>query len=187
MGRSQADKAVTHQRIVNIASRRFRERGLDGIGVAEIMMDAGLTVGGFYKHFGSRDDLVVEALAFALTDIETWADEAKVNLRRAVRLYLCPEHRDNLASACPLSIFANDVSRSSDASRSVFTDGLSRIVASLESSLGEMTAKQRRRRAMVLISACTGALALSRSVSDDALSRQLLREVAEGLIELVVA
>ena len=62
MGHSQADKAQTHERIVEIAARRMREQGLEGVGVAELMKEAGLTVGGFYKHFASRDALVAEAM-----------------------------------------------------------------------------------------------------------------------------
>ena len=62
MGHSRAEKAKTRERIVTLASKRFREKGLTGIGIAELMKEAGLTVGGFYKHFGSRDDLVAEAI-----------------------------------------------------------------------------------------------------------------------------
>src|ERR1700747_2643234 len=63
---SRAEKTRTHKRIVSLASKRFREKGLAGIGIAELMKGAGLTVGGFYKHFDSRDDLVAEALGSAV-------------------------------------------------------------------------------------------------------------------------
>jgi TetR/AcrR family transcriptional repressor of nem operon len=65
MGHSKAEKAETHKRIVKIASKRFREDGLAGVGISELMKEAGLTVGGFYKHFNSRDDLVAEAISSA--------------------------------------------------------------------------------------------------------------------------
>jgi len=65
MGHSRAQKAKTHKRIVSIASKKFREEGLAGVGIAELMKEAGLTVGGFYKHFDSRDDLVAEAVSSA--------------------------------------------------------------------------------------------------------------------------
>src|SRR5882672_9517707 len=68
MGHSQADKDDSHDRIVRVAAARFRETGVDGIGVADLMRDAGLTHGGFYRHFASRDDLVAEAIARALRD-----------------------------------------------------------------------------------------------------------------------
>ena len=81
MGHSQADKAQTHERIVAIASRRFRERGLEGIGVADVMKEAGLTVGGFYKHFDSREALVVEALA---ASFGTWQGQIGAQDRKSV-------------------------------------------------------------------------------------------------------
>ena len=74
MGYSKSDKAETHARIVKVAAKRFRERGLEGIGVADVMKEAGVTVGGFYKHFGSRDELVVEALATAFKDLDVWEE-----------------------------------------------------------------------------------------------------------------
>jgi TetR/AcrR family transcriptional repressor of nem operon len=66
MGHSKAEKTKTHKRIVAIASKKFREKGLAGVGIADVMKEAGLTVGGFYKHFDSRDDLVAEAVGSAL-------------------------------------------------------------------------------------------------------------------------
>jgi TetR/AcrR family transcriptional repressor of nem operon len=74
MGYSKSDKAETHTRIVKVAAKRFRELGLEGIGVADVMREAGVTVGGFYKHFGSRDELVVEALAAAFKDLDVWEE-----------------------------------------------------------------------------------------------------------------
>ncbi len=74
MRHSKRDKAETHARIVSVAAKRFRERGLEGIGVADVMKEAGVTVGGFYKHFNSRDELVVEALATAFQDLDRWEE-----------------------------------------------------------------------------------------------------------------
>lgn len=93
MGHSQAEKAATHQRIVDVAARRFRELGLDGIGVADVMKEAGMTVGGFYKHFESRDELVTEALEVAFKSLDVWEARAE-NLAQAVRDYLSEAHRD---------------------------------------------------------------------------------------------
>src|ERR1700761_7725750 len=76
MGHSQADKARTHARIVELAAAKFREKGLDGIGVADLMKEAGVTVGGFYKHFASRDALVTEAVAEAFRSWDRMVDEA---------------------------------------------------------------------------------------------------------------
>ena len=93
MGYSKSDKAETHTRIVSVAAKRFRELGLEGIGVADVMKEAGVTVGGFYKHFDSRDELVVEALATAFQDLDRWEEHTdtltkasrEVFVRRAPR------------------------------------------------------------------------------------------------------
>src|SRR4029077_1999089 len=79
MGYSKAQKAKTHERIVKLASKRFREAGLAGIGIAELMKEAGLTVGGFYKHFDSRDDLVAEAVNSAFGGWKRRVEAAKSN------------------------------------------------------------------------------------------------------------
>ena len=93
MGYSKSDKAETHARILNVAAKRFRELGLEGIGVADVMKEAGVTVGGFYKHFASRDELVVEALATAFQDLDRW-EESTETLTNALNSYLTEEHRD---------------------------------------------------------------------------------------------
>ena len=93
MGYSKSDKAETHSRIVKVAAKRFRELGLDGIGVADVMKEAGVTVGGFYKHFGSRDELVVEALATAFKDLDVW-EEHTPDMAHLLQNYLTEAHRD---------------------------------------------------------------------------------------------
>ena len=93
MGYSKSDKAETHTRIVKVAAKRFRELGLEGIGVADVMKEAGITVGGFYKHFGSRDELVVEALATAFKDLDVW-EEHTADMAHLLQNYLTEAHRD---------------------------------------------------------------------------------------------
>src|SRR6478609_1999499 len=107
MGHSQEEKAKNHRRIVDIAARRIRESGTDGPGVAELMKEAGLTHGGFYKHFDSRDDLVAEAVERALRDNEGFmttltagAADAHAALRAFVDWYTSAEHRDAPGAGC---------------------------------------------------------------------------------------
>src|SRR5580700_6530286 len=99
MANSKRDKQTTHERIVRVAARRFRERGLEGIGVADVMKEAGVTVGGFYKHFDSRDELVVEALATAFQDLDRW-EEHTDTLTKLLENYLSEEHRDAPGTGC---------------------------------------------------------------------------------------
>ena len=184
MGHSQAEKLATHQRIVDVAAKRFREVGLEGISVADIMTEAGLTVGGFYKHFESRDDLVVEALAAALSDLDRWEIAHRSNLRKAIRSYLSEAHRDALGESCALSALVNDVSRSSEAARDTYTVRLRRVFEYFEKSLPADLAESKRPRAMLLFSACVGALGLARTVSDPKFSKQILDNVADELVGL---
>ena len=100
MGHSQTEKRKNHERILRTASKRFREKGLDGVGIADLMKDVGLTVGGFYKHFDSRDDLVVEALRSALGSRRRQAEAAvsggpPLTYAKLVDDYLSEVHRDH--------------------------------------------------------------------------------------------
>src|SRR5271168_1526816 len=103
MGYSKSDKAETHTRIVNVAAKRFRELGLEGIGVADVMKEAGVTVGGFYKRFDSRDELVVEALATAFQDLDRW-EEHTDTLTKLLENYLSEEHRDAPGTGCAFAL-----------------------------------------------------------------------------------
>src|SRR5258706_5322417 len=128
MGASKADKQKSRERIVRTAAARFRERGVDGIGVADLMKEAGLTHGGFYGHFGSREELVAEAVECALRDggralsaiAEAEGSPAAV-LGALVDAYLSLAHRDGLATSCAVATMANDVARSSPRARKADT------------------------------------------------------------------
>src|SRR5271154_6670132 len=121
MGHSSRDKQTTHERIVKVAAKRFRERGLEGIGVADVMKEAGVTVGGFYKHFESRDELVVEALetAFkALDDLEgQTADRSQLLLS-----HLTEAHRDTPGTACAMGALLGGMPRGSKSARTLYTE-----------------------------------------------------------------
>lgn len=184
MGHSQADKAETHERVVDIAARRFRELGLDGISVADIMKEAGMTVGAFYKHFASRDDLVVEAMARACEEMDTSIFTSQPNLKKSIQTYLSEAHRDNLDTGCPIAALINDTARSSDEARAVYGERLEESLALLESLMPDGTQGNRRAKAMLIYSAFVGALGLSRAVPDPKLSRQILNSVSAELIAL---
>ena len=108
MGHSQAEKIAIHKRIVETAAKRFREFGLEGVSVADVMSDVGLTVGGFYKHFRSRDDMICEAFSEALRDIEPWKAAIATDPQQAIRGYASERHRDNISACCPIAALVND-------------------------------------------------------------------------------
>src|SRR5580658_5183563 len=125
VGSSQAGKAATHERIVKAAAARIRRDGIEGVGVADLMREAGLTHGGFYRHFGSRDDLVAEAVERALEDggkavaaVLSSKQPPAALLAALVDAYLSAAHCDNIASSCAVTTLAADVARSNARARS---------------------------------------------------------------------
>ena len=186
MGYSKAQKARTHKRIVAIASRRFREKGLAGFGIAELMNEAGLTVGGFYKHFESRDNLVSEAVNSAFGGWKRRVDAAKssgppVSYEKLIDEYLNEAHRDNPGTGCAFSALAPEIARSDKRTRALTSEQVRndiQLIAALRPAKDKRTA---RSRAILTFSTLVGAMALARAVSDEAISRDVLKTVAEVL------
>jgi TetR/AcrR family transcriptional repressor of nem operon len=181
MGYSKAQKAKTHERIVKLASKRFREEGLAGIGIAELMKEAGLTVGGFYKHFDSRDHLVAEAVHSAFGGWKRRGDAAKVSYEKLVDDYLNEAHRDHPGTGCAFSALAPEIARSDKRTRALTSEQVRndiQLIAALHPAKDKRTA---RSRAILTFSALVGAMSLARAVSDEALSREILNTVAELL------
>ena len=184
MGYSKSDKAETHTRIVKVAAKRFRERGLEGIGVADVMKEAGVTVGGFYKHFGSRDELVVEALATAFKDLDVW-EEHTPDMAHLLQNYLTEAHRDAPGTGCAMGALLGDITRGSKSARVLYTERVKRSLGFFSALLPSSQRSDKRRRSLLILSALLGALNLSRAVSDPNLSREILQGVRDELIGLV--
>jgi len=186
MGYSKAQKTRTHKRIVSIASKRFREKGLTGFGIAELMKEAGLTVGGFYKHFDSRDDLVAEAVNSAFGVWQRRVDAAasggpSVSLAKLIDDYLSEAHRDNPGSGCAFSALAPEIARSDKRTRSITSEQVRNDIQLIAGLLPDKVKRAARSRAIVTFSALVGAMSLARAVSDEALSREILETVGEDL------
>jgi TetR/AcrR family transcriptional repressor of nem operon len=186
MGYSQEDKAATHERVVKLAAAKFRETGIDGISVADLMKEAGLTHGGFYRHFDSRDDLVTEAVEYAMAHSEQLIADAatsrqKPSFSAMVDGYLNVAHRDAPADGCAIVALASDVARCDAKTRAAYTAQVERHLRFITSLLDSTDAKTARRRAVVAFSALVGALALARAVSDEKLSLEIMKAVAGAL------
>jgi TetR/AcrR family transcriptional repressor of nem operon len=186
MGYSKAQKARTHKRIVAIASKRFREKGLAGFGIVELMKGAGLTVGGFYKHFDSRDDLVAEAVSSAFGDWQRRAEAAKsggppVSFAKLIDDYLSDAHRRNPGTGCVFSALAPEIARSDKRTRALTSLQVQNDLESIIELLPGKDMRAARSRAILTFSALVGAMSLTRAVSDEALSREILKTAAELL------
>jgi TetR/AcrR family transcriptional repressor of nem operon len=186
MGYSQAQKEKTHQRIVAIASRRFREKGLAGFGIAELMKEAGLTVGGFYKHFDSRDELVAEALsdAFGVWQRQKEAADSSgppLSFEKLIDDYVSDAHRKNPGAGCAFSTLAPEIARSDKRTRALTSEQVKADLGLLAELLPGRDKRVARSRAILTFSALVGAMSLARAVSDEALSREILKTVADLL------
>jgi TetR/AcrR family transcriptional repressor of nem operon len=183
MRQSREEKAKTHDRIVRIASGRIREAGIESPGVAEIMQAAGLTHGGFYKHFGSRDELIAQAADRAFADGERTVHEitegAQEPLAALVDWYVSTQHRNNPATGCPVAALGADVRRGDDRVRVAYRRQVERYLANLERLLGG--GEDARRRATVALSTLVGSIMLARAIDDEALSDEILRDVRDAL------
>jgi TetR/AcrR family transcriptional repressor of nem operon len=179
MRKSREAAAETRKRIVKAAACEFREKGIVATGLADLMKAAGLTHGGFYKHFESKDQLVAEATTAAM-DALLEGMAAHPTVGAAVASYLSTRHRDNPASGCPLAAIGGELSRSDREAREAATAGFVRLVDILAGKAGTAEA---RRRALVAASTMIGAVTMSRVVSDPELSAEILSEVEKSLRE----
>jgi TetR/AcrR family transcriptional repressor of nem operon len=179
------EKADRHrEKILEVAGTLFRERGFDGIGVADIMKQAGLTHGGFYGHFESKDDLAAESAARVLGR-PGWAERlsqtANPSLESLVRGYLSPRHRDNPGHGCLLAAVGSDVARQPRSVRRAFTDGLRSRLDVLRRLVPGRSTAAKRQRALAVMAGLVGALMLSRAVDDPKLSDEILEAAATTL------
>jgi TetR/AcrR family transcriptional repressor of nem operon len=185
---SREQAAENRERIVQVAAKLFRERGFDGIGVADLMKAAGLTHGGFYGHFTSKEDLAAEASGRALeetlqywsTAIEKTPDEA---FQKIINRYLSEGHRDAPGRGCLVAALGSDVGRQARPVRRVVTDGINAFIGQLMQLVPGKTKAVRRRQALTDFAAMVGAVTIARAVDDPALSKDVLDAVASSLSE----
>ncbi len=164
--KAQAEANRAH--VIETASRLFRERGFDGVGVADLMAAAGFTHGGFYKQFGSKADLMAEATARGIA--QTGALAEGVDAAEFVRHYLSREHRDSRATGCTMAALSGDAARQPDSVRVAFEDGVEKLLALLGrqgSPLDPADAAQARARILDVLSHAVGAIVMSRACPDD--------------------
>src|SRR5260221_4753413 len=179
MRHSKAEKAKTHERIVAIASRRFREEGLAGIGIADLMKEAGLTVGGFYKHFNSRDALVAEAVGSALELWKRQVDAAAsggppVTYESLIDEYLSEAHRNHPGTGCPVGALAGDLARTDRRTRAIVSRKIRDnivLLATLIRNTNKTDRSRSRAQAVLTYCAMVGAIGMARAASGEEVSR----------------
>jgi TetR/AcrR family transcriptional repressor of nem operon len=190
MRRSREDAAATRRQIVHEAARLFRARGLDAVSVADVMSALGLTVGGFYRHFASKEQLAVEAIAEA--SAQTVAHHETVTRRAPKRAvgaaliegYLSLQHRAHPESGCPVAALCSEVAHASPDVKRAFTQAVRGLLEVAAVAIPGETKRARERR-LLAAAAMVGAVVLSRATDDEALARDLLGAVRKGITEAV--
>ncbi|RQS06693.1 TetR/AcrR family transcriptional regulator [Burkholderia sp. Bp8991] len=176
MGVSRQQAAENRNAIVAAAERLFRVRGVDAVGLTELMKEAGFTQGGFYNHFKSKDALVAAVMEKAIQDRADSPNAGSV--AKQATAYLSAAHRDNVEAGCPLSGFAGDAPRLTDAARACYAHGVAAYLDRLERMVAAegSAAADTRRDAIAVFSQMVGALVLSRAIAgtDPALADEIL-------------
>jgi TetR/AcrR family transcriptional repressor of nem operon len=192
MKASREQAAESRERVLDVAARLFRERGFDGIGVADLMKSAGLTHGGFYGHFSSKEDLMAQATARALSDsLDRWKQAAEnapeQPLAAIARAFLSAKHRDTPGRGCAVAALGSDISRQTGPVRQSVTEGVRQLFDFLSGYMPGRSKAAKRERALVAYASMVGAIVVARTLDDAALSQELLDAVAASLPMSVAA
>jgi TetR/AcrR family transcriptional repressor of nem operon len=189
VSRQQAEE--NRARVVDVAGTQFREHGFDGVGIADLMKAAGLTHGGFYANFASKDDLASEAAGRAIAEttarLKDGVQDAADPLAAVVDAYLSQEHRDALGSGCVLAALAADAARGSEKLRTAFEVGVENYLSLLLPLMPGKTEAERRVEAMSTLATMIGALVLARTVTSPELSQGLLAAAKQDILGKTLA
>jgi TetR/AcrR family transcriptional regulator, transcriptional repressor for nem operon len=185
---SREHKQETHARIVRKASVRLREKGAHGIGVADLMKEAGLTHGGFYAHFDSREALVIEAFAYAMDrSMEHWRKAAEgippeKRFSMIVDSYLTTTHRDDPGRGCAVPTLGAEIARESPKTRKAFAAKLEQMIDMIADQIPDLPRKAARKQASAALATMMGTLVLSRIAGNGEFSDEILAAGREAAL-----
>jgi TetR/AcrR family transcriptional repressor of nem operon len=183
----ETHKQETHARLLNLAAKALREKGPDDLAIAEVMKAAGLTHGGFYAHFKSKDAFLAETLTatFAQSDARMRRMVEGLPPRQALATYIdqyvSALHRDDPAAGCPIAALSSDLPRQSRKFKAAFDAGVNAAIGRLEGWMAEAGVPDAKGLAPLTLSAMTGAVTLSRAISDRKLSDEILQAARTGI------
>ncbi len=181
-------KAQIHEKIVNDASQRVRAEGLNGAAVTAVMRDAGLTHGGFYKHFASKDALLMESLREAFREIvDTWVHAAKQSSNRAswkaiVKAYLSPEHCEHPEHGCPVAALAPELARVDQGMKPLIVAELAKYKSQMQPFMPGRRAEDKERAFFAIFSTIIGAIEIARLLPDSAMRKKVLASARDFLL-----
>lgn len=193
MRKSRIETAETRQRIIDVAARKFRLNGISATGLSDVMSEAGLTHGGFYRHFKSKDQLVAEACSAAIEDIVARLEDAastsddKDGFRAIVERYVSPLHRDDETGGCPLAGMGSELAHGDENTRIAASQGFCELVERVAKRLDDRpsdstdSTDSTQSKAVFAVAAMIGALTMSRILTDNDASTLVLQHVREHL------
>jgi TetR/AcrR family transcriptional regulator, transcriptional repressor for nem operon len=191
MKKSKAETALTRRRIVETAATLFRRNGIHETGIAEVMAAAGLTQGGFYRHFDSKNQLVAEACSVGThttltADIDAAAcpSDGRGVLQEVIGRYLSTEHRDNPSDGCMLTCLGSELARADEDVRAGAAVGFKKMVDTIAEQFRDIEPESAKARAVFVVVAMIGAVTMSRTVPDAELSELILQQTREHLADL---
>lgn len=194
MRRSAEEKAETRRQIVRTAGRMIRDRGLSETGVTDVMAAAGLTHGGFYRHFGSKDELAAAAVESAFAHMRTRLEQitakapAGKKLTALIDTYLTEAHRDQPQHGCVMASVGMEAQRAGGIIQAAYEDGIARLLALFAAQIEAPNRQQRDDRAQVVLSVMVGGLLLARALrSDAAASKRALVNARKAALSVAAA
>lgn len=190
MKKSKVETAETRKTIVETASNLFRRDGIHATGLADVMGAAGLTHGGFYRHFNSKDELVAEAFGAGFASLlgivhsVALAGSGEHGVKAIVENYLTKKHRDDAADGCPFAGMGIELARADDRTRAAVSEGFVKLVDAIAREMPRKGSEIAKLDAIFVTSAMIGALTMSRVVNDAKLSTSILRAVRDNLADI---
>jgi TetR/AcrR family transcriptional regulator, transcriptional repressor for nem operon len=189
---SRTQAAENRQTVINVASRLFRERGFDGIGLKDLMEGAGLTQGAFYKQFESKEDLAAQASRRALESAsQRWSSAIAENpddpFGAVIAFYLSAGHREENLDGCPVVALGSDAARQGPGVKAAFEEGIKAYLEVLGPLLPKTDGEDSNRKAMVVLSTMVGAMTLARAVNDPDLAQAFQNAAVEHFREAAAA
>ena len=187
MRKSKQEAAETRRRIVKAAAAKFRQNGIGGTGLSDLMAAAGLTHGGFYRHFNSKDQIVAEACATAAEVLvgrlaASASKSPQSGLKTIASAYLSAAHRDDPSDGCPLAALGSEMARADEATRAAATEAFLKLVNVIAAQFGKVRPDVARRRALIVASTMIGALTMARIVTNSELSAAILKQAEKHLV-----
>ena len=176
---SKDHKRQTHGKMVEVASRKFREHGFDGVSIGELMSELQLTHGGFYRHFSNKEQLYTEALTFSIDDMHTRlvehaADSQSLTLKEVIHTYLSVDHCQEIANGCPVAALSGEIVRQTTDVQQSFDISLQVYMNRFLPLMPGISEAEKRQQFLVLFTGMAGALSVARAVSDQALRDSIL-------------